>query len=141
MIEQKKSYEFKFKQNASYDLSQQDSYETLKKQKDSFLYGDKMTNTFILAMALGYKNNAHKKILKPSNSIPTEKFSEGDIWMMVALYMQTKNKNLDALYDTDKILENAEEYANGGIDYLYTLYRKSKNPIEDLEAEFRQELK
>ena len=137
MTEIDNQFEFKFKKYASFDKSHQDSYDNLKKQRDSFLYGQDMTKTFILSMALGFYKNNPKKISNPSNSIPTSVFTTEEKWMMISLYMHTKRNKLDSLYEADDILRNAEEYANGGIEFLYMLYKNSKNPIEDLEEEFR----
>ena len=38
------------------------------------------------------------------------------------------------------ILSNAEEYANEGLKHLWFIYKNSKNPVEDLESEFRMYL-
>lgn len=137
MIEMSNQFEFKFKKYASFDKSQQDSYDNLKKQRDSFLCGQEMTKTFILSMALGFQKNNPKPVTNPSNSIPTSVFTTEERWLMISLYMHAKRNKLDSLYEADEILKNAEEYANGGIEFLYMLYKNSKNPVEDLEEEFR----
>jgi hypothetical protein len=135
-------FEFKFKQYATIDKEDHEQYNDLKKAKDSFLEGENFTTIFILAMTLGYRKGESKKIQNPlKNNIPTSVFTTDEKWMMISLYMSTKNKKLEAIYDVDEIMTNAEEYANGGFKYLWNLYKNgSENAIEYLEEEFRQYL-
>ena len=135
-------FEFKFKKFATIDKEDHEQYNTLKKAKDSFLEGESFTKIFILSMTLGYKKGESKKIQNPlKDNIPTSVFTTDEKWMMISVYMSTKNKKLEAIYDVDEILTNAEEYANGGFKYLWNLYKNgSENAIEYLEEEFRQYL-
>ncbi len=143
MIENKINlkFEFKFKKYAAYESDDQNIYNALKKSTDSFLYNEEFTKIFILAMALGYAKGCPKPLKTPNrNNIPTSVFTVDEKWMMIALYMATKNKKLESLYEVDEILTNAEEYANGGLTHLWLMYKNSKNPVEDLEEEFRMYL-
>jgi hypothetical protein len=135
-------FEFKFKKHATIDKEDHEQYNKLKTTKDSFLEGEPFTKIFILAMTLGYRKGESKKIQNPlKNNIPTGVFTTDEKWMMISLYMSTKNKKLEAIYDVDEIMTNAEEYANGGFKYLWNLYKnESENTIESLEEEFRQYL-
>jgi hypothetical protein len=135
-------FEFKFRKFAAYDKRNQEQYNDLKKSTDSFLYGEEFTKIFILAMTLGYKKGDPEKIEnKTGSNIPTSVFTTDEKWMMISLYMATKNKKLEAIYDADEILSNAEQYANGGFKYLWNIYKnQSGNSAEALEEEFRQYL-
>lgn len=134
-------FEFKFRKFAAYESEDQDIYNALKHSTDSFMRGEEFTKIFILAMALGYAKGQPKPLKNPfRNNIPTHVFSVDEKWMMISLYMSTKNKKLDSLYDADEILSNAEEYANEGLKHLWFIYKNSKNPVEDLESEFRMYL-
>ena len=135
------AYEFKFKKYASYDEKYSEFYKDLTKVTKSFFHGKNMTNIFIMAMALGFKKDAHPPLKKPSNSIPTEVFTKEEKWLMISLYFQTNPKlGVSALWEPEQILKNAEEYANGGIEYLKMLYDESSEPLEALEEEFRKYL-
>jgi|TARA_B110000495_G_C22812660_1_gene474377 hypothetical protein len=135
-------FEFKFKKFITIDKESHDQYNDLKKTKDSFLYGEEFTKIFILAMTLGYKKGESKPIQNPlKNNIPTSVLTTDEKWMMISLYISTKNKKLEAIYDVDEILKNAEEYANGGFKYLWSIYQnQTENKLELLEEEFRQYL-
>ena len=58
------------------------------------------------------------------------------------VFFETHPKvGIDVLWEPDLILKNAEEYANGGMDFLKMLYDDSDEPLEALEDEFRKYLK
>lgn len=134
-------FEFKFKKYASYDEEYSEFYKDLTKVAKSFFYGKNMTEIFIMAMALGFKKDSHTPLKKPSNTIPTAVFTKEEKWLMISLYFQTHPKvGVSALWEPDQILKNAEEYSNGGIQYLKMLYEDSSEPLEALEEEFRKYL-
>jgi len=134
-------FEFKFKKFAAYEKGDGDIYNSLKKSTDSFLYKEEFTKIFTLAMVLGYSKGEPKPLKDPERSnIPTSVFTTDEKWLMISIYMAIKNKKIDALYDANEILNNAEEYANAGLPHLWILYKNSKNPVEDLEEEFRMYL-
>ena len=140
-MSQDEPYEFKFKKYASYDEEYADFYRDLKRVTKSFFYNKEMTNSFITAMALGYKKDVHRPIKKPSNTIPTEHFTKEEKWLMISLYFKTNPKaGVSDLWEPEQILKNAEEYANGGIQFLKMLYDESEEPLEALEEEFRKYL-
>lgn len=134
-------FEFKFKKYASYDEEYSEFYKDLTKVAKSFFYGKNMTEIFIMAMALGFKKDSPTPLKKPSNTIPTAVFTKEEKWLMISLYFQTHPKvGVSALWEPDQILKNAEEYSNGGIQYLKMLYEDSSEPLEALEEEFRKYL-
>jgi hypothetical protein len=135
------SFEFKFKKYASYDEEHTEFYRDLKKVTKSFFYNKEMTNIFIMAMALGFKKDARNPVKKPSNSIPTDVFTKEEKWLIISLYFKTHPKEgVSGLWEPEQILKNAEEYANGGIQYLKMIYDDSEEPLETLEEEFRKYL-
>lgn len=140
-MNQDEPYDFKFKKYASYDEEHSGFYKDLIKVTKSFFYGKNMTNIFITAMALGYKKDSHAPVKKPSNTIPTAVFTKEERWLMISLYYITHPKaGVDALWEPEQILKNAEEYANGGIKFLQMIYQDSEEPLEALEEEFRKYL-
>ena len=135
----KEKFEFRFKKYVTIDKNDQEKYNNLKKTPDSFLYNQEFTKIFIWAMTLGYIKGESKKIQNPlRQNIPTDVFTPEERWMMISIYMSKKNKTIDALFEADEILSNAEKYANGGFPFLWDMYKKnSNNPIEEIEEEFR----
>ena len=135
------TYDFKFKKYASYDEEHTEFYRDLKRVTKSFFYNKEMTNIFITAMALGYKKDSHHPIKKPSNTIPTAVFTKEERWLIISLYFKTHPEaGVSALWEPEQILKNAEEYANGGIQFLKMIYDESADPLESLEEEFRKYL-
>jgi hypothetical protein len=140
-MSQEDPYEFKFKKYASFDEENADFYRDLIKVTKSFFYNKNMTNIFITAMALGFTKDIHHKVKKPSNSIPTAVFTKEEKWLMISLYYKIHPKATVAdLWQPEEILQNAEEYANGGIKFLKMIYEESEEPLEALEEEFRKYL-
>lgn len=140
-MSQNKSYEFKFKKYTSYDEEYSDFYKDLTKVTKSFFHNSNMTNIFIMAMALGFKKDSHRPLKKPSNTIPTAIFTKEEKWLMISLYFETHfEAGISVLWEPEQILKNAEEYANGGIQFLKLLYDDSEEPLEALEEEFRKHL-
>jgi hypothetical protein len=140
-MSQDEAYDFKFKKYASYDEEYSNFYKDLIKVTKSFFYNKLMTNIFITAMALGFKKDTHNPIKKPSNSIPTAVFTKEEKWLMISLYFKTHPKaGVSELWEPEQILKNAEEYSNGGIQYLKMIYDNSDEPLEALEEEFRKYL-
>lgn len=140
-MSQNETYDFKFKKYASYDEEYSEFYKDLIKVTKSFFYQKNMTNIFITAMALGFKKDSHKSLKKPSNSIPTDVFTKEEKWLMISLYFKTHPKaGVSELWEPEQILKSAEEYSNGGIQYLKMIYDESAEPLEALEEEFRKYL-
>jgi len=140
-MSQDEKYEFKFKKYASYDEEYSEFYKDLTKVTKSFFYQKNMTNIFIMAMALGFKKDARNPLKKPSNSIPTDVFTKEEKWLMISVYLKIHPKEgVSALWEPEEILKNAEEYSNGGIQYLKMIYDDSDEPLEALEEEFRKYL-
>jgi hypothetical protein len=140
-MSQEDPYEFKFKKYASFDEENSDFYRDLVKVTKSFFFNKNMTNIFITAMALGFAKDMHHKVKKPSNTIPTAVFTKEEKWLMISLYYKTHPKSTVAdLWQPEEILQNAEEYANGGIKFLKMIYEESEEPLEALEEEFRKYL-
>jgi len=140
-MSQNETYDFKFKKYASYDEEYSEFYKDLIKVTKSFFYQKYMTNIFITAMALGFKKDSHSPLKKPSNSIPTEVFTKEEKWLMISLYFKTHPKaGVSELWEPEQILKSAEEYSNGGIQYLKMIYDESAEPLESLEEEFRKYL-
>ena len=92
-------------------------------------------------MSLGYKKG-HKETLKTRvPNLHGTSFNPQEKWLMISLYMKENKKlGVNALFEPDEICNLAEEYANGGIKYLYQIYESTTEPLDELEIEFRKYL-
>lgn len=77
-----------------------------------------MKEVFLYAMAIGYHNNVSIPLSKKKGSIPSRLLLEEEEWLIKSLAI-AKEKNLEVLFDIGKVIQIAEENANGGIDILY----------------------
>lgn len=73
---------------------------------------------FLYAMAIGYHNSLSIPLSKKRGSIPSRLLLEEEQWLIKSLAI-AKEKNLEVLFNISKVVQIAEEYANGGIDHLY----------------------
>ena len=139
----KKTFDFDFaSKRLSYGEENQEYYQTLKRVSKSPFYNEDMTKIFISAMALGYKKGLKKKLKKRENALHGPSFTPEEKWLMISLYMKNNTKlGVHALFNPDDIFNLAEEYANGGIEFLYNIYNATSEPVDELEKEFRKYLK
>ena len=93
-------------------------------------------------MALGLAR-AHKTPLKKKvPNIYTDAWTDEEKWIIISAFMKEKPKlGVKALFESNEILDFAEEYANAGIKYLDLLYEQSTEPLDELENELRDHLK
>ena len=117
------------------------TYRDLKEQKKSPFYQFEYTKIFIAAMAIGFKKNHKVKLKKRVPNLHGNVFSKEEKWLMISLFMNEHNDlGVKSLFEPDAIFELVEQYANGGIKYLATMYSDSEEPLDDLETEFRNSL-
>lgn len=90
------------------------------------LKGYEMAYLFIIAMAYGVHYDKKKSINNPIRSI-SRSFIEKDFeWLIRAIAIASSKEDIDIISDEAKIYEIAEEYANGGIEIIENLIKKSK---------------
>ena len=54
------------------------------------------------------------------------------------IYERYPKLGVKALFEPDAILDLAEKYANGGINYLDIIYEETTEPIDELEDKLRE---
>jgi dnd system-associated protein 4 len=137
----KEKWRFQFPEHASYEAEDKKIYENFKSNKSSFFYRLEYTQIFLAAMALGYHKKERKPLNKRSRSIPTNVFNPYERWMIISLAVE-EERDVSILKNEAKILNIAEEYANGGIKYLNSIQDDDilANPIESFEKELRKQL-
>ena len=91
------------------------------KLQKGFLFKERdAKNIFMVSMVLGYINKSREKIVNPSPLLNITSFSDGDLWLMVAISVEGK-KGLSVLNNISEIKKIASEYANAGLIYLEEL--------------------
>ena len=138
-----KPFNFDFQnRRLSYGDENKEMYTTLTRVMKSPFYQANYTKIFIAAMSLGYKKDSKKKLKKRENALHGTSFTPEEKWLMISLYMKNNTKlGVHALFNPDDIFNLAEEYANGGIEFLYNIYNATSEPVDELEKEFRKYLK
>ena len=138
----KDPYEFDFRRQVSFDKDNAAIYDKLKSNSKSFFYQSTMAKIFITAMALGLARDHKTPLKKKVPNIYTDAWTDEEKWIIISAFMKEKPKlGVKALFESNEILDFAEEYANAGIKYLDLLYEQSTEPLDELENELRDHLK
>jgi len=141
-LSDKPQFEFDLRRNVSTEKANIAIYDKLKSNAHSPFYQMPYTKSFIAAMAIGIKKDAHPKLKEKNPNVYCDAFTDEEKWMMIALFMKENPKlGVKALFEPDAILDLAEEYANGGIKYLDIIYEETTEPIDALEDDLRKYLK
>lgn len=104
------------------------------------LKGYEMAYLFMIAMAYGVYFNETKPIKKPKRSI-SKAFVENEFgWLVNAVAISSNKDGVDIISDKAEIYKIAEEYANGGIDIIEKILKKSKPGefISEMEKELNK---
>lgn len=109
------------------DRLSNDKYDSLSKR---FKVDKK--SIFILAMKAGFFYNTQKKIQKPQSLVQLSSLSEEDIKNMVIIAFSSFG-DVGKIFQGKEVLELCEEFANGGVEYLYNLFSAEKEDARIIE--------
>ena len=113
--------------------SDQELYQNLvKKESKTPFSGMMMSDVFIYAMALGYKDEKpvpFEKGEKRMPNMPSNAFNPEMRWLMRAISI-TENENLEHIIEHKTVVKIAEEYANRGMEIIRELDHKSNTEYE-----------
>lgn len=130
-----------FPRDVAYDQSKEEILKKLtdKENKDSPFRGRTYADVFLYAMALGYHNRKHIPLKKAKRNIPSNALGAEGQWLIMALAVK-KAENLNVLLDLKKAVSIAEEYANGGFDFLMEILQGGllSDPDKKLESDIRK---
>lgn len=84
-------------------------------------YTAPMKEVFMYAMALGYYNKQYYPLERRDNPIPVGTLTDEQKWLIYSIALSERKDNPFILLDIDKVVDIAEQYANGGITDLYNL--------------------
>jgi len=118
-------------------------HEKFKKLIESSLspfYKRTMKDVFMYALGIGFLNGKKVKLKKKVGTIPLRTFNENDEALIKAIAI-TEKGSMDVLFgeNVKEAFDIAEEYANGGIDTLYSLVFGDEpgDPDRKMEQELR----
>lgn len=121
-----------FPKNLNIDEGSDDMYQELS-EKPIFRKRDApMKSIFLYSLALGWcsKPRIRKQLKKKKGSIPSSTLSEDEVWLLNAIaFVETGDINI--ILDKSKVAEIAEEYANSGIEKLYSIIMDPHNFSDD----------
>ena len=101
-------------------------------ERTSIFYGRRQIDIFLLAMSLGYAEENRKKLRQPSRTIRRDALTEKEVWMMCSVAL-AEEKSLEVLADPPRVIRICEEYANGGMQTLISVNRRSGSASEPYE--------
>ncbi len=126
-----------------FQLDKKSKYDELEQIKLSPFYGKTHKDVFLAALALGYRKG-HKAALKKRFGFRFfESVTPAEQWVLVSIAIKEMG-NLEALAgeaNQRKIWELAEEYANVGIDELYSNIMETGNKglvLKEMEKDIRK---
>ena len=112
--------------------SDQGLYQNLiKKESKTPFSGMMMSDVFVYAMALGYKDEKPIPFEKGEKmpNMPPNAFNPEMRWLMRAISI-TEDENLEHIIDHKVVVKIAEEYANRGMEIIRELDQKSNTEYE-----------
>ena len=119
--------------DVGFKKSDQELYQNLVKKESKTPFSRMMmSDVFIYAMALGYKDRkpvSFEKGEKRMTNMPPNAFTSEMRWLMRAISI-TENENLEHIVDHKIVVKIAEEYANRGMEIIRELDRKSNTEYE-----------
>lgn len=96
--------------------------------------GQQMSKVFMVTLGAGVDQGLPKPIDSRSNSIPWSALSENEKWVIKAVAIK-EAETARILVDGEKVGKIAEEYANGGFDYIDDLVKGPKDTLSTLRRE------
>jgi len=115
-------------------------FKELIESKLSPFYKKTMKDVFMYALGIGFANNKRAKLKKKAGTIPLRTFNENDKALIKSIAI-AETGSMDVLFGENikEAFDIAEEYANGGIDTLYSLVFGDEpgDPDRKMEQELR----
>jgi len=99
---------------------------------------------FSLAIKIGFFYSMREKIKKPQSSWQLTTFSEEEIKNMIVISYAVL-KDINKIFEGKEVIKICEEFANGGVRKLYSLFMETTEKddvrvIEDLVDEIKVKL-
>lgn len=100
----------------------QPMFKELTTNSDSPFYDEDMTDLFVFAATYGYNTGLRTELEDSKHALfQRNSLSESQVWILKSIAVK-ETEDPEVLQDDVKIYEISREFANGGIDQLYTRY-------------------
>lgn len=96
--------------------------------------GQQMSKLFMFSLGVGYDQGLQMSIDERSNSIPWSALSQNEQWVIKSVAVK-EAQDAHILRDGKQVGRIAEEYANGGFDYVDDIIRGPKDTLSTLRTE------
>ncbi|MDL0123493.1 hypothetical protein [Halobacterium salinarum] len=107
--------------------AKQPMFKELTENSDSPFFEETMTDLFVYAASYGYNRGLRTELEDSKHALfQRASLSESQVWILKSLAVK-ETEDPTILKDQAKIFEIAREFANGGIDQLYTEYTGPNN--------------
>lgn len=101
---------------------------------DSPFAGQQMSKVFMFSLGVGHDQGLRKSLDSRAGSIPWTALSDDEEWVVKSVAVK-EAEIVDILKDGNQIAKIAEEYANGGFDYIDDVIRGPKDTLSTFRTE------
>ena len=107
---------------AHVEKSKRAYYDTIIETEGSPFFGQKPTDVFVTAAAIGYYQGKREPVKDRHDLFRTFTISDekNRIWLLKSIAIAIEG--VEVLKDIKRVIKISEEFANTGIDYLYKMH-------------------
>lgn len=110
----------------------QPMFKELTSSPDSPFFEQDMKDVFVFAAAYGYDRGLRTELEDSRHALFNRaSLTDDQVWMLKSIAVK-ETEDPETLKDGKEVYEIAREYANGGIDQLYTQYTGPENMFSNL---------
>lgn len=107
--------------------AKQPMFKELTENSDSPFFEENMTDLFVYAAAYGHNRGLRTELEDSKHALfQRNSLSDSQVWILKSIAVK-ETEDPTILKDEARIFEIAREFANGGIDQLYTEYTGPNN--------------
>lgn len=119
----------------SIESEKRDRYKELTDDDSRSIFaGQQMSRVFMVSLGVGYDQGLQKSLNSPSGSIPWSALTKDEQWVIKSVAVKEAG-DAEILKDGSQVARIAQEYANGGFEYIDDLVRGPKDPLSTLRAD------
>lgn len=110
----------------------QPMFKQLTESSDSPFYGQDMKDLFVFAASYGHDRGLRTELEDSRHALfNRESLSESQVWILKSIAIK-ETEDAETLKEGAEIYKIVREFANGGIDQLYTQYTGPNNMFSNL---------
>lgn len=119
----------------SIEIEKRERYKELTDDDSRSIFaGQQMSKVFMVSLGVGYDQGIPKSLNSPSGSIPWSTLSKDEQWVIKSIAVKEAG-DAEILKDGRQVARIAQEYANGGFEYIDELERGPKDALSTLRAD------